>query len=132
MATEKEVSSALKQLMDYFTPKDMSKDKIDIYRQQLQRLDGDVLERAIARCLTTLTWMPKLNEIFAIAAELPVEAKVPNLLRATAFELEYELHHSNRYDAKEWQKLADSYARLDCVYSSQRILERMEAISAPE
>ena len=82
MATEKEVSSALKQLMDYFTPKDMSKDKIDIYRQQLQRLDGDVLERATARCLTTLTWMPKLNEIFAIAAELPAEAAVGNVLLA--------------------------------------------------
>ena len=66
MATDTEVAAALKQLLDYYTPKDMSPAKLDVYRQQLQRLDGSVLERAVAECLTHNTWFPKLNELFEL------------------------------------------------------------------
>ena len=132
MATEKEVNTALKLLLDYFTPKDMSKERLEIYRQQLARLDGGTLERAVAKCLTTITWFPKLNELFAIADELPIKAAVGNQLRALAFELERKYWHQNTFIAEEWRRLADSMRRLDYVHASQRVIERMEAINATE
>ena len=128
MATEAEVKAALQRLMDYYAPKDMTPARLAIYRQQLQRLDGDVLERAIARCLTTLTWMPKLNEIFAIADELPIKAAVNNQLRAQAFELERK-RAQGEFDGKEWQSLADSFGRLHKQHARQAVLRRMEAYS---
>ena len=130
MANDKEVSAALKQLLDYYTPKDMSKAKLNVYRQQLQRLAGGVLQDAVARCLTSMTWFPKLNELFAIANELPVKAKDPDLLRTRAVELEYKKWHTGIYIAEEWQQLADSLGRLHRNHAQQRIIERMEAISA--
>ena len=129
MASDKEVAAALKRLLDYYTPKDMSKDKLNVYRQQLQRLDGGVLADAVSRCLETMTWMPKLNELFAIANELPVKAKAPNLLRARAFELETIYWHDGVFIAEEWLRLADSMRRAHMTTSSQRIIERMEACS---
>ena len=70
MATDAEIRTALKQLTDYYAPKDMTPARLAIYRQQLARLDSGALERAVAKCLTTLTWFPKLNELFKIADEV--------------------------------------------------------------
>jgi len=128
MATEKEVSSALKQLMDYFTPKDMSKDKIDIYRQQLAAMDSGTLEQVVAKCLITQTFFPRLNEMFKIASELPVDAQSPNQLRAVAFDLERK-RAQGEFDGKEWQRLADSFGRLHKQHARQAVLRRMEAYS---
>ena len=130
MATNEEVAAALKQLLDYYTPKDMSKDKLNVYRQQLQRLDGGVLADAVERCLVTQTWFPKLNELFAIANELPVKAQATNQLRATAFELEHKYWHEGVFIAEEWRQLADSMHRAHLEHSSCRVIERMEAIQA--
>ena len=67
MATEAEVKQALRQLIDYYAPKDMKPERLAIYAAQLQRLDGGVLADAVAKCLTTRTWFPKLNELFELA-----------------------------------------------------------------
>ena len=131
MATEAEVKAALQQLMDYYAPKDMTPKRLAVYRQQLQRLDSDTLERAVAKCLTTMTWFPKLNELFQIADELPIKAAVGNQLRAQAFELEHKYWHDNAFIAEEWRRLADSMRRAHLTHSSQRVIERMEVISAP-
>ena len=131
MASDKEISEALKQLLDYFTPKDMNRGKLNVYRQQLQRLDGGVLKDAVSRCLETLTWFPKLNELFAIANELPVKAKYPDQLRALAFDLEKK-YGNGIYITDEWMNLADAFGRLHRDNARLRILERMEVISGCE
>ena len=128
MATEAEVRAALQQLMDYYSPKDITPARLAIYRQQLAKLDGGVLDRATARCLTTMTWFPKLNELYAIAAELPIEAAVGNQLRARAFELERK-RAEGTFIESEWMTLADSLRRLDKPNARQAVLDRMEAYS---
>jgi hypothetical protein len=70
VATDTEVSTALKQLLDYYAPKDMTKERLNVYRQQLAALDGGVLADAVAKCLTSNTWFPKLNELFAIVKDI--------------------------------------------------------------
>lgn len=126
MATDKEVKAALQQLLDYYAPKDMPAKRLAIYAAQLQRLDGGVLKDAVAKCLTTNTWFPKLNELFAIANELPVQAKVSNQLRAQALALEHKYWHDRVFIAEEWQRVADMHHRLGLVHGEQRILDRME------
>ncbi len=131
MATEKEVNTAIKLLTDYFTPKDMSKERLEIYRQQLASLGSGTLERAVAKCLTTITWFPKLNELFAIADELPIKAAVGNQLRAQAFELEKK-RAQGTFIESEWMTLADSFGRLDKPHARQAVLDRIEARNATE
>ena len=49
MATEAEVKQALQQLIDYYAPKDMKPKRLAVYASQLQRLDGGVLQDAVAK-----------------------------------------------------------------------------------
>ena len=126
MATDAEVRAALKQLLDYYAPKEMTPERIAIYRQQLAAMDGGTLEAVVDECITTMTWMPKLNEMFKIASELPVEAEAGNQLRAQAFDLE-RLRAQGIFIESDWQTLADSFGRLERVHAQQAVLNRMEA-----
>ena len=126
VATDAEIRAALKQLTDYYAPKDMTPARMEIYRQQLARLGGGTLERAVAKCLTTLVWFPKLNELFAIADELPIKAAVGNQLRAQAFELKKK-RAQGTFIESEWMTLADSFGRLDKPHARQAVLDRIEA-----
>ena len=128
MATEAAVRAALQQLVDYYAPRDMKPERLAVYAAQLQQLDGGVLADAVKRCLTNMTWFPKLNELFTIANELPVKAKANSGFRERAFELERQWWHESVFIPEEWRKLADSMARAHLLTSSERILERMEAI----
>ena len=128
MATEAEVKAALQRLMDYYAPKDMTPARLAVYRQQLAAMDSGTLEQVVAKCLITQTFFPKLNEMFKIASELPVDAQSPNQLRAVAFDLERK-RAQGEFDGKEWQRLADSFGRLHKQHARQAVLRRMEAYS---